>query len=188
MSQLSLLPPDLAPTASYNVQGFSNLRAGYDDASARFELPIIYPSNTEYGIVTPDDAFYSYFWQTGSLKYYVNYADFTVHAFPSAALATAHLGSNIAPLCLESVASGGTPGKCAASFPKQSGPSYLYATGDGGADGGYVSVNSNTGKITWTRTTVSVGLSPSGTALMPSLLATRRHSSRRSSDRPIRRS
>jgi len=120
-------------------------------------MPLVYPSYSEFGVVSADNSFYTDGWVvTGQLTYYINFADLSLHAFASADLATATLGANIAPLCIESVAEGDEPGQCAASFPKQSGPSYLYATGDGGEDAGYVSVNPSTGKITWGRTKVSV--------------------------------
>lgn len=140
---------------SWNFKGFVNLRSGYQE-SAPFEMPVLYPTTSEFGIVSADNSFYTEGWiVTGPLTYYIKYDDLTLHAFASPELAKASLGTNIAAVCLESVAEDEEPAQCAASFPKLSGPSYLYATGDGGADAGYVSVNANTGKITWARTQVS---------------------------------
>ena len=142
-------------TSSYNFKGgFTNLRSGYQE-SAPFEMPVVYPTSSGYGVVSADNSFYTQGWVVvGPLTYFIKYDDHTIHAFASADLAKATLGSNIAALCLESVAKGSEPGQCAATFPRQSGPSYLYATGDGGADSGYVSVNANTGKLTWARSQV----------------------------------
>jgi hypothetical protein len=130
-------------TNSYRLDSYvPHLRIGRDVWGP--EMPVIYPA-AQFGIVKP----------ARSLTYFINYADNSISAFESPGQAQALLGDNVAELCVESVALGSEPSKCAETIPKRSGPSYLYATADGGSQAGYVSVNANTRKISWTRNIVS---------------------------------
>ena len=105
-----------SPSAQ-RVVSTNKLVVGRSAASGGYMIPLVYPSGSVYGAVTP---YHSYFAAQGTLQFYVNKqsTDHSLYAAVSDANA-AYIGNEVVKVCVESVPVGGTPSVCNVSARKR---------------------------------------------------------------------
>jgi hypothetical protein len=111
------------PAAAQRVVSTNKLVLGRSSSSGPLMIPLIYPSGSVYGAVTP---YHAYFASQGALSFYVNKdaGDQSLYAATSDANAQ-YISNSVVRVCVESVQPGTAPKVCVNGPARKRGPARL---------------------------------------------------------------